>query len=164
MDNKIATLYPAAELFFKNLNHLWQSVMAKAIHIAYPTYRLCQCLQQHTCPGEQEKEIQSIFSQVQLPPLPPLHGRIQPGLSKTREEAPSPCVNDISLLYKKNRTSECNLCFHLKGPNKKSIDNFKSICSTKIECRNSSHEESNMLAHVTKPQSIKLVLFPYDQI
>lgn len=31
MDNKIATLYPAAELLFKNLNHLQLSTMVKAI-------------------------------------------------------------------------------------------------------------------------------------
>lgn len=70
MDNEIAALHPAAELFFKNLNHLQLSTVIKGIHTAYPTYRFSQCLQQHTWPGGQEKEIQSIFSQVQMPPLP----------------------------------------------------------------------------------------------
>lgn len=53
------------------------------------------------------------------------HGRIQAGLPNTREEALVLCVNGVSLWYEKSRNSKCNLCCHLKGPSKKSMEYSK---------------------------------------
>lgn len=101
--------------------------LSPAIHTLHPLvraaqcvlgpHRLSKCLQQHVSKKTEEEDAECLIPGVNASSS--WHGGIQARLPKTKRGSSSMlCKWWYFFLFKESKNSKCNLCCHLKGPNK----------------------------------------------